>query len=224
MPSGLSRKGEARVAIWGPRFGTYAGFVFLGSWALFGEFLSEWWATLLISASIASVVISGVNLIPIAPLDGGRITQAISRNYRWFGFVLLVFFSGYVRQASFMVVWLLVLAEIREGDLGLTAIRRFKLGVGIVVVSLGLFVFGMRNSIVWVDIFLYVLGALVLAGFYQRAYGSLVGVRHDKRGRQALSPHERRGWFLRYWGIVALTAILGLLHIPALLHYGVRLW
>ncbi len=65
--------------------------------------------------ALASLILNMFNLIPIAPLDGGRITSAMSGRWpermRVLGVALLLTMTALTPSATMMVVWILVIGS-----------------------------------------------------------------------------------------------------------------
>jgi Zn-dependent protease len=90
---------EAFVAIGGPVIGTLGALVFLWVGLAFGN-------VLFIQLAYVGLFLNLINLLPIHPLDGGRIAVAVSR-WLWLvgligGFILIVF---YLRSPLFFIIW-----------------------------------------------------------------------------------------------------------------------
>ncbi len=72
---------EARVAMAGPLVGS------LGAWAVLGAGLA-WEQKLLVALGHTAVLINLFNLVPVPPLDGGRIAGAFTRTYWVIGYAV----------------------------------------------------------------------------------------------------------------------------------------
>jgi Zn-dependent protease len=70
---------EARVAMAGPVLGS------LAAWAVLGAGLA-WQAPLLVALGHTAVLLNLFNLVPVPPLDGGRIAGAFTRTYWVIGY------------------------------------------------------------------------------------------------------------------------------------------
>lgn len=89
---------EAAIALGGPAAGTLGGIFCLGAYYLTG------WAPLLPIAYF-TFFINLFNLVPVSPLDGGRIAAAISPGIWWLGVPLLILLG--VRTDS-PIIWLIL--------------------------------------------------------------------------------------------------------------------
>ena len=98
---------EAYVAYAGP---------FVGSLACFGVyFLSRHYdSRLLLALAQSGFLINLFNLIPVSPLDGGRITSVLSPRIWLFGLPLLGAFWFYHPSPLLLVIGLLALPRLRE--------------------------------------------------------------------------------------------------------------
>jgi Zn-dependent protease len=97
---------EAYVGYGGPLLGS------LGAYAC----LAVWWYTdwsFLLFVAFLGIYLNLFNMIPIRPLDGGRITQALSPYFKYVGLVMLVGYTLFLRQPSLIILWIFVLSEIK---------------------------------------------------------------------------------------------------------------
>lgn len=101
---------EALIGIGGPIGGTLAG---LASLALYGATGSK----LFLGIAGAAFFLNLFNLIPILPLDGGRITGAISPRIWWVGTIALVagYITGFIRNPFIFLLVLLSLPRLWAG-------------------------------------------------------------------------------------------------------------
>lgn len=108
MPKMEKRGDEAYVAFGGPLIGT-AGAVVVLIMALAWPGGSAFLAAL----AFIAILINLFNLIPISPLDGGRITQAVGPAFKYVGGLMLLGLTVWLQSPSLLVIWLIVLADLR---------------------------------------------------------------------------------------------------------------
>ncbi len=103
-PAFEDRNAEAFVGFGGPLLGTIAALACFGAWYITGQ-TSE----ILLLVSYAGVFLNLFNLIPISPLDGGRVTQVVGGWFKLVGVGLLLAYTLTVRQPSLLLIWILLL-------------------------------------------------------------------------------------------------------------------
>ncbi|NBI30264.1 site-2 protease family protein [Chengkuizengella sp. YPA3-1-1] len=100
---------EAYIAIGGPILGTAGAFVVY----LLGSNMDGEWGQLLLVIAYVGFLLNLVNLLPIHPLDGGRIATAVTR-WLWLagligGLVVIIFF---LQSPLFFIIWALFAWEL----------------------------------------------------------------------------------------------------------------
>lgn len=96
---------EAYVGLAGPVVGSVA--------ALFCYFLARHFdSMLLLAVSYSGFFINLFNLIPISPLDGGRITAIISRKVWWIGAPMLVVLFFYLKSPLLLLIALMAIPQL----------------------------------------------------------------------------------------------------------------
>ena len=192
-----SRQDEAIIGYAGPLLGSIAAL------ALFGlSFLppreSEL-AVILHAASYAGVFLNLFNLLPISPLDGGRVTQAVGRWFRYIGLIGLAAFSVLLRQPEILLIWILVLGDLKF----IPARLRAGLAVLLTFSMLALMLTGDDHSWVWI------LVDGLLAAFF--SYGMIVEATRpqaaDRDDRTPLTVPQRGAWLVLYLGLVAVLGV-----------------
>jgi Zn-dependent protease len=140
---------DALIGIGGPVAGTLAG---LGCWGIYsvtGNYL-------FLALATTAFLMNLFNLLPVMPLDGGRITGAVSP-YLWaIGLVVLIgmFVTGYASNPFIFVLVILSLPRLwhglrtgsvaREGE---TLTRSMKLSMGVAYLALaGFLAWGMTAT------------------------------------------------------------------------------
>jgi Zn-dependent protease len=201
-PDFRSRHDEAFIAYGGPFIGGVFSLILFIFW-MFAPFSREWNMVLYLFA-IASTILNLFNLIPISPLDGGRITQAIHPIFRWIGFIMLCVVSYFYREASFAVVWILVIGELR-----MNSVFRFRITAFLLLMMVLLMLHGYHSEHLWEDGIYFVFGAYLVKMHYDRMRFPEV-VEHDWR-KMELSCRTRIIWALSYFSL--LSALLTLLFV-----------
>ncbi|MFS1511632.1 site-2 protease family protein [Chengkuizengella sp. SCS-71B] len=100
---------EAYIAIGGPILGTAGAFVVF----LLGSNMNGEWGQLLLVIAYVGFLLNLVNLLPIHPLDGGRIATAVTR-WLWLagligGLAVIIFF---LQSPLFFIIWALFAWEL----------------------------------------------------------------------------------------------------------------
>ena len=98
-----SCKENALIAIGGPVFGGILGLIYYVVYHFTGEY------TLLV-LSFTSIILNLMNLIPVSPLDGGQIAEAISPIicYMGFPFLLYLFISENYIKTKMLLLFVMV--------------------------------------------------------------------------------------------------------------------
>ena len=193
-----SRQDEAIIGYAGPLLGSAAALALFGLYFLAPR--DSELATILLAASYAGVFLNLFNLLPISPLDGGRVTQAVGRWFRYIGLILLAAFSVLLREPQILLIWILVLADLKF----IPARIRAGLAVLLTVSMLALMLAGYGDmSWVWI-----VVDGLLAAFF---TYGMILDARQppgvQRDDRPGLTVPQRGAWLVLYVGLVAVLGI-----------------
>jgi Zn-dependent protease len=68
---------------------------------------------LLLLISYTAIFLNLFNLIPIRPLDGGRVMQVAGGWAQWIGAAVLLGFTLMIKEPSMLLIWILVLQDIK---------------------------------------------------------------------------------------------------------------
>ncbi len=109
-PAFRDRENEAFVGYGGPLLGSLAAVALFGIWFLLPPDTVS--AHLVLMTSYAAGYINAFNLIPISPLDGGRITQAVGNGFKYIGLLSLVGYTTLLMEPGLMLIWILVLSDL----------------------------------------------------------------------------------------------------------------
>lgn len=212
-PRMTDRNDEAFIGIGGPAIGGLAAAVTFGAWFFINDKTSNI-AIVLLMTSYTATFLNVFNLIPIRPLDGGRVTQAIGEWFKYVGVVALGVFSMIFREPVILFVWILVMPEITFLHLHLRATIAELMWIAMIV----LMMMGYSNQPLWVDIMDSIIAGVLTLGLIGQA-STDTDLAHEDDNRPQLEPKKRIGWFIRY---STLTVILGALfllqiqYLPAL--------
>ncbi|MBA3991891.1 MAG: hypothetical protein C0469_00090 [Cyanobacteria bacterium DS2.3.42] len=159
---------EAIMALGGPIIGSLGAFACLGIWWLSGDKLWLWLAS-------TGMVINLFNLIPVTPLDGGRVATLFGPGFWWLGLSVLVVMAFAMDSSVLLVFGFFGLYEIHQ---------RFS--------RLPLWVFLTPIALVLVHgvLFNQVLGSLLLAALMLVLFGFEVRSRHRRNKRLAELEYE----------------------------------
>ena len=100
------RNQEAYVGYAGPLIGGAGALLLLAFVALMAHP-----PVMLELIAYVALTINAFNLIPLSPLDGGRITQAIGPRFRWAGAAMLVALTVATGNPGMMLIWLIALGS-----------------------------------------------------------------------------------------------------------------
>lgn len=204
-PKMTNRDDEAFIGIGGPAIGGLAAVVTFGAWFFIDDKTSSI-AIVLLMTSYTATFLNVFNLIPIRPLDGGRVTQTIGGWFKYVGVVALGVFSMILREPVILFIWILVMPEITFLHLRLRAAI-----AGLMWIAMSaLMIIGYSNQPFWVDIMDSILAGVLALGLVAQA-STNTDPAHEDDNRPQLEPKKKRlGWFIRY---TTLTVILGALFL-----------
>jgi Zn-dependent protease len=199
-PSFGDRDTEAFVGYGGPFLGT------LGCLASFAT-----WFTLPHGSPMATVVLVGsylgtylnlFNLIPISPLDGGRVTQAGGAWFKYAGLIGLAGFSIWFRQPVILYVWILVLF-----DLTMIPVKTRAVILSLLWISMAtLMALGYGTQPWWINLLDCILTSLFVIVSIKRAFRTIVDATPDIRPQLVLK--QRVKWIGAYAGLATVLAIV----------------
>lgn len=201
VPKFKDRDTEAFVGYGGPLLGTAGALACLAVW----PFTDGKTAEILLLVSYLGVFINLFNLIPISPLDGGRITQAVGTWFKYVGLGLLLLFTVVARQPALLLIWILVLDGFDRMTLWLRPSAASVLGAAMALLML----FGFSNQPWYVD------GIdIVLAAFLTSIYWSEDRSRNDGETQEDIDDRVypaggvRAKWLIYYLGLAALATVV----------------
>lgn len=207
-PKFEDRSTEAFVGYGGPLLGTLGCIAVFGLGLLFPHESIP--STVLLVGSYIGVMLNLFNLIPISPLDGGRITQAVGRWSKYIGLVTLAVLSILWKQPAVLYVWILVLV-----DLTMIPIRLRAGLVCVIWLSMAtLMSMGYGDQPVWVNVFDCAITVMFAGVSIARAFGQVPDA--DMDDRPDLTTQEKVRWFMYYIGLSGFLVALLVFQLPFL--------
>ncbi len=168
-------------------------------------------AQILLVGSYLSAYLNLFNLLPISPLDGGRITQAAGRYFKYVGLLALTAFSIYLREPVILYVWILVLF-----DLTIVPIRLRGALISTCWTSMAILMYlGYSDQAKWVDIMDCAITFPFVIGSVGRAFSNKD---EEDDVRPDLSGKRRSEWIMLYFGLAFALVALIYIQMPMLPH------
>ena len=101
------RQIEAYVGIGGPVAGGVLAILCFAAYLATGSII-------LANAAFLGFYLNLFNMIPLKPLDGGRVMQIVGEQFNYLWFILLAGVTLLSRQPSLIMIWIIMLMEIRS--------------------------------------------------------------------------------------------------------------
>lgn len=107
-PQFKNREDEAFIGYGGPFVGGVGALAVFALWAILPQKHE-----LLLLISYTAAFLNLFNMLPIRPLDGGRITHLIGGWFKWAGIAGLAWLTYAIKEPSILLIWILVLQDIK---------------------------------------------------------------------------------------------------------------
>jgi len=187
---------EAFVGIGGPILGSLAGLLGFITYLCIPSH-----PKLLFMVSFIATYINLFNLIPIRPLDGGRVTQAIGPWFKYIGLAVLLLITLKIMQPMMLLIWIIVL-----DDIPLFPKQKYFISIFCFLAMVGLMCTGFSQQPFWLNV-IDVAIALLIINLYrlQSQRKRLPGALPKKYMYESLSRNKKFQWAMIY---VLTTAIL----------------
>lgn len=212
-PKFEDRHTEAYVGYGGPLIGTLAAVVAAVPFFITGD---KFWIT----ASFIGVALNLFNMIPVSPLDGGRITQAIHSKFKYLGFLLLLAFTLMLGEPGMLLIWMAVIIDFDA----IRMKKRLMLSVGIWVLMTTLTFAGVGQNY-WGNVVDVAAGLfLALPGLFflldekgQQREAELAEMEEERKDRRPECFQKHRiGWLLAWIALIAVQIALIVWQVPFL--------
>lgn len=187
-----SREDEAFVGFGGPFLGSIAAFIIFCVWK-WGYPQSE----ILLLLSYVGIYINLFNLIPIRPLDGGRITQIVGDWFKYIGLAILLLFIWFVKEPVLFLILIIVLMDFDKMN------PRLKLYLGVIceISMIVMMIAGISSQPLWLNIVDIILASVINLAFYNNLVKKTLSgnTAPVEVGKQISSPWMVRvGWLAAY--------------------------
>lgn len=201
VPKFKDRDTEAFVGYGGPLLGTAGALACLAAW----PFTEGKTAEILLLVSYIGIFINLFNLIPISPLDGGRITQAVGTWFKYAGLALLLLFTVVARQPALLLIWVLVLDGFDRMTLWLRPSIASVLGLAMALLML----LGFSNQPWYVDGVDTALAVFLTLMYWVRDQSRNKGETQEEiDDRVYPAGGVRTKWLAYYLGLAALATVV----------------
>jgi len=206
VPPMTKRRTESIVGIGGPLLGTVGAVAVFALWAVLpGEH------PMLLLTSYVGMFLNLFNLIPLSPMDGGRITQICGNWFKVVGFLILFVLTIIAAQPALLLIWILVLDSFDR----MPGHSRPIVATILLATMSGLMYLGYSNQpwwLNWLDIFFALTFTIV---FYGRAANSELFETQIYEDEHMITRRDRLQWFGAWLG---LTVFLGLMMAVQMQH------
>jgi Zn-dependent protease len=206
---------EAYVGFGGPFIGTLAATACMIPYFMTGD---HFWVLI----SFVGIALNLFNMIPLSPLDGGRITQAVHPGMKYIGIGLLLFMTLLFREPGMLIVWMACIMDIDK----IRMKKRMIMTCGIWVLMASLTLVGVGNNAIanWIDtgvgIFLFLPAVfMLLGGDYSEREQRLAEMEEEQRDkRPTCATKQRIGWFVAWIVLIVVQVGIVMLQFPLLPH------
>ena len=189
-----SREEESLMAICGPAVGAASVVV-----AMILYFATQ--HPLFAVAAYVGVLLNLFNMIPISPLDGGRVVQVAGPGFIYLGVSVLIAFSLIIAQPMILLIWILILDNFK-----MPRWVRPMLGGVLWLVMILLMLAGYSTQKVWIDVIDCAVGTLVVLTLY------FIDLNNDNGGeapRAYPALRRRLAWLLAWSALSTALAATG---------------
>lgn len=107
-PPNMSREEESYIGYGGPLLGSVGALLVYALWWVMPSHPET-----LLMAAYFGIFLNLFNLMPVSPLDGGRILQSVGTWIRWVGLVILMALTIFMQDVGWLFIWLVVLSDFR---------------------------------------------------------------------------------------------------------------
>lgn len=196
-PAKMNRENEAFIGIGGPVLGTVGALVAWVVWAIHPNHPVIW-----LLMSFLGIVINLFNMVPLRPLDGGRITQAVGSWFNWVGILMLLAITLAMKDPGLLLIWIIVIYDIDKVSFK----KRFSLSVTVYVVMFIAIISGLGEGekwVYWLDFGFATFYLFVIAGMFSLSQEELEQLEVEMKensgsDRKHLEMKDKMSWLGKY--------------------------
>lgn len=166
---------------------------------------------MLVITSYIATFLNLFNLIPIRPLDGGRVTQIVGRWFQWLGAGMLLVFTLLTLNPGLLLIWIIIL-----DDLPMKRRMIFNLGVTFQLGMIVLMIAGFSHQGIWIDIFDVLVATLMNSLYLGKARNRRWTEDETEDPEPEVASAVRNKWLVLYLLLTAALTALLILQIPHL--------
>jgi len=201
-PRSMDREQEAFIGYGGPLAGTFISIVLLVVWALMPTH-----PQIVLMISFVSLYLNLFNMVPVRPLDGGRVTQAVGSWLKYLGIGILFVIPFFSKDAGMMLLWILILGEIK-----LDYKNRIAIGLACQIAMITLILMGYGEKHLWLNIVDITIASMInLSYFSAGRYDNI-----DQNNLPKLAFKSRLKWGLLYFALTIIIVGLMVLELKFL--------
>lgn len=105
-PKNMDRRQEAVIGIGGVVFGGILSFILLGINFFYPS-------KYLLLFAYMGFALNLFQMIPLSPMDGGRVIQAVGRNFQFIGIIILIALTIMIHQTTILIIWIIVMFDFK---------------------------------------------------------------------------------------------------------------
>lgn len=152
-PGFKNREEEAFIGYGGPFLGGIGALALFGIWAILPQKYD-----LLLTLSYVGLFLNLFNMIPISPMDGGRVTKIIGTWFVWIGVAMLAALIILTRSPFILLIGILAL-----GDMNMNPRRTLRWAIGLEVAMIMMIALRISSQDLVMDLFDIFLATLFVA-------------------------------------------------------------
>lgn len=205
-PEFKSHEDEAYIGFGGPFVGGLAALAVFVLWAILPQKHE-----LLLLIGYTATFINLFNMLPIRPLDGGRITHLIGEWFKWLGLAGLLWLTFLIKEPCIMLIWILILQDIKLQP-------SLKFGIAIVMFfsMVSLILMGYSSQKTLIDVLDVILAAIFTLVLFAEMMKNPFSQKSEEQARIA-TPIKIK-WLLFYSLLLIGLITLMLIQVPYLPH------
>jgi Zn-dependent protease len=201
-PRNMTREQESFIGIGGPVLGTIGALIAWMVWFIHPDHPIVW-----LVMSYIGIFLNLFNMLPISPLDGGRITQSVGQWFKWVGLSLLMAVTLMTRDPGLLLVWIIVIWDM--DTMRLQARKHMVAVVWLVLLVSTLAGLGLQDR--WIYFSDAFVGLVIVAIIWASKKEDIEMIEAEMRKNGSDRPPQplRRkiGWLIAFMGLTLLLLL-----------------